>query len=314
MIKPNLFIVGEPKSGTTTLYQLLRQHPDVFLSEDKEPSFFCKDFIEESINFYGSNLFFHYQDLDSYLKLFKKARNEKIVGEATTRYLYSKTAAKEISNFNPDAKIVMMLREPVEFLHSLHSQYLSNPFEDERDFAKALALEKSRKKGKNIPKVAKFPSQLYYRERAKYAEHIQRFLNHFTTKQIFVIILENFRDDMEETYERLLNFLELPEFKPNFKIVNTNTEPHSQTLFNTMHSPRLKMFLWRVFPKSFFIKLRNLSTKLLLKKTKRTPLDSEVRKQLMRDCNPEVENINKLLNEKGLIHQDLKALWGYHAL
>ena len=73
MKKPNFFIVGEPKSGTTTLYDLLKTHPDIFMPEEKEPSYFSKDFIQETIDFFGENLFFHHTKLDSYLKLFNPA-------------------------------------------------------------------------------------------------------------------------------------------------------------------------------------------------------------------------------------------------
>jgi len=88
MKKPNLFIVGHPKSGTTALYNFLKQHPDIFMCPVKEPAFFCKDFIEESDLFHKQKSFY----LDSwsreqkvYLSLFADVKSEKIIGECSTR-------------------------------------------------------------------------------------------------------------------------------------------------------------------------------------------------------------------------------------
>jgi len=315
MKRPNFFIVGEPKSGTTTLYELLKVHPDIFMPEEKEPSYFSKDFISESIAFYGENLFFHHTQEDSYLELFKPAQNKKAIGEATTRYLYSKVAAKEIYNFDSNAKIIMMFREPVDLLHSLHSQFLSNSFEIESDFEKALGLEEKRKRGEFIHKMAKFPSVLYYRERVKFSEHVQRFLNVFPKDQIFIIIFDDFRADMKDIYKKVLDFLEVdPEFKPNFQISNVNNQPIFRAVFNKLQSPRFKMFFWKILPQPVFSKIRNFLEKLFLRPVKRPPLEDSLRQKLKKEFLPEVKAINALLNGENFIHCDLVKLWGYNTL
>ena len=119
-MKPNLFIVGQPKSGTTALHQFLGQHPEIFMSSIKEPHFFCSDFHLESDRAYGKQRFFDFRNESAYLQIFAKAEGAEIAGESSTNYLYSQVAAEKIYNFNPDAKIIIILREPAKFLYSLH--------------------------------------------------------------------------------------------------------------------------------------------------------------------------------------------------
>ena len=96
MNKPNLFIVGAPKCGTTSMFSYLQQHPDIFMSNNKEPHYFGSDLTRIG-NLYNFTE-------NEYLKLFLNANNEKIIGEASTHYLYSKTAPKEIKSFNKESK------------------------------------------------------------------------------------------------------------------------------------------------------------------------------------------------------------------
>ena len=114
MNKPNLFIVGAPKCGTTFLYHYLKQHPEIYFPDFKEPHFFGSDLIRKNGAYDLS--------LNNYKSLFNS--DKKIIGEASTFYIFSKNAAKEIYDFNPDAKIIIMLRNLVDLAYSLHSQLL----------------------------------------------------------------------------------------------------------------------------------------------------------------------------------------------
>ena len=87
-IKPNFFIVGTPKCGTTSIYEYLRKHPEVFMPSFKEPHFFGSDLVKNN-NVYIDNA-------TKYLDLFSNSNGKKMSGEASTHYLYSKMAAKEI--------------------------------------------------------------------------------------------------------------------------------------------------------------------------------------------------------------------------
>ena len=143
-MKPNFFIVGAPKCGTSALYEYLGAHPEIFMSPYKEPHFF------------GSDLQQRWRPTKSqYFSCFAKARDEKRVGEASVHYLYSKCAAAEIKEFCPEARIIIMLRDPVEMLYSLHSQSIFSGNEVINDFEEALEAEADRKLGRRIPRGIK---------------------------------------------------------------------------------------------------------------------------------------------------------------
>ncbi len=152
MTKPNLFIVGAPKCGTTFLYHYLKSHPDIYFPEFKEPHFFGSDLIRKN-NAYNLNL-------NQYHNLFKT--DKKIIGEASTFYIFSKNAAKEIYNFNPDAKIIIMLRDLVDLVYSMHSQFVFSGDEVIEDFKKALDIEHDRLNGRNIPNQTTVVNKLFY--------------------------------------------------------------------------------------------------------------------------------------------------------
>ena len=152
MKNPNLFIVGAPKSGTTFLYYYLKQHPDIYFPNFKEPHFFGSDLIRRNGAY---NL-----SLDEYQDLFKT--DKKIIGEASTFYIFSKDAPEEIYNFNPKAKIIIMLRDLVDLVHSLHSQFVFSGDEVIEDFTQALELEDSRLSGNSIPNQTTVVNKLFY--------------------------------------------------------------------------------------------------------------------------------------------------------
>ena len=126
--KPNFFIVGAPKCGTTALYEYLRPHPHIFMSKVKEPHFFANDL--------GTYPFI--KTLEEYTRLFTDSNEQHVrVGEASVYYLRSATAIANIHQFNPHAKIIAMFRNPVEMVHALHSQLLYVSEESESDFETA---------------------------------------------------------------------------------------------------------------------------------------------------------------------------------
>lgn len=165
---PNFFIVGAPKCGTTAVSEYLRNHPSIFMSFPKEPHHFSDDFAQ----------FREYRRLDDYMKLFRgRTQDHLIVGEASVWYLYSSSAVKSIYEFNKDAKILVMLRNPIDFVCSLHSQLLFAFNEDRPDFAEAWNLQEDRAKGINLPKTCIAPQFLQYRAVAKFGAQLEHFLS-----------------------------------------------------------------------------------------------------------------------------------------
>lgn len=298
------FIVGEPKSGTTALAHFLGQHPDVSMPSHKEPHFFCTDSIRESDKFHGKQLYFHVRDQDQYHDLFP--RDNRLKGDASTGYLYSKKAAENIHKYNPQAKIIVMLRNPVDFLHSLHMQYVNEATENIEDFEQALTAEKKRKKDwSETSRNVRCPSYLYYSERVKYTEQIKRYLRLFKKDRVLVLTHEEFKKNNDETYERVLQFLELNNgFKPDFKTIHGSKTPRNATVNKIVHNPKFKTALYKLLGSQKYTALHRRVNMLLLKPGARKKIPPQLRKRLSKKYADEVSKVSELVNI------DLGSIWG----
>ena len=306
MKKPNLFVVGLPKSGTTAIYEYLKQHPKVFMSEYKEPRFFATDLHKESDRFRGKGSFFPVRNMSDYLKLFESAGDRPVVGEASPHYIISKDAASNIHKFNPSAKILILVREPVDFLQSFHSEMVFNLHETEKDMEKALALESERRKGKNLPESAGTPSLLYYSEWLRYSDNIRRYLREFPRKQVKIIIFDDFRRDNLGVCRDVYRFLGIDDdFRPSLSDVN----PNKELRFAFMKSFLRKPIVWRavhsIIPVRIYGAIEGIFKRLFTREAPRKNISDEARKRLMRKYKPEVKKLSRLLG------RDLVKLWGY---
>lgn len=197
-VKANFFIVGMPRSGTTSLYTYLKQHPDIFLSIYKEPNFFSKDLSQSAYNI---------QDREGYDSLFAGAEGYKAVGEGSVWYLTSRLAAQEIHRYNPGSRFIVMLRNPIDMIYSLHDLYLRTGNDDVPDFGQALAIQARRIKGEMIPPACYFREGLYYTEVAGYYEKIKRFVDVFGRDRIHLIVFDDFSRDMGQSCRETFRFL-----------------------------------------------------------------------------------------------------------
>ncbi len=310
MKKPNLFIVGQPKSGTTALHQFLGQHPEIFMSSVKEPHYFCPDFHSESDQYYDSCRFFDFREESEYLQLFAKVKGEKVAGESSVNYLYSQVAASQIHQFNPEAKIIIVLREPAKFVYSLHSHYVKFTEENEPDFDRALALEAQRRQGKFTSPRVTSPSYLYYSERVKYYEQVKRYYDLFYRAQIKVVIFEEFRSQNEKIYREILEFLVVdPEFTPKYDAINVNKEVRFQGLNNLVNNPILKNISKNLLSQEFNEFIRDkVVEKLLWHKVPKSKMPAEIEVKLMQQYCSEVLKISELIGV------DLNTKWGYDRL
>src|SRR5688500_16472783 len=215
--RPNFFIVGAPKCGTTSLYNYLKAHPEVFMPEKKEPHYFCTDFYKPPR-----------LTPEQYLDLFASARGEKRIGEGSTWYIYSEEARRGIKEFDPQAKLIIMLRNPVSMMYSLHAQRLWLAREDIQDFEEALEAESDRQEGRRLPPYP-FPLQLlFYRDCARYSSHVGAYLERFGAEQVKVIIFEEFVRNTEDCYREICDFLGIDtNFRPDFEVHNSNKKLRS---------------------------------------------------------------------------------------
>lgn len=225
-VRPNFFIVGAPKCGTTAWAEYLKSHSDVGFAQDKEPHYFNTDFPD----------FRWARNEPEYLELFKGCEGKKAVGEASVIYLYSAEAAANIARFCPDAKILIFLRDPQGFLTSYHNQLLMNLDEDIRDFNTAWAL--SGKRADNPPKTCRDLKFLDYRAVAQFGQQIERYRAHFPDDQIMILKMEEWKTDPRATYLRVLGFLNLSDDgRTEFPVIHEAKHHASEAVAKLMQRP-----------------------------------------------------------------------------
>lgn len=225
-MKPNFFIIGAPKCGTTALSEYLRNHPNVFFSNPKEPYFFCQEIVKNAPA----------KTLTSYADLFANANSNHIaVGEGSVYYLYSAKAIRKIFQFAPDAKIVIMLRNPVEMIYSLYSQFIVNGTENTKSFEEAWRLQDDRLKGRNLPSKYKDIPLTQYGMIGKLGIQVKRVYKTFAANQIRIIFYEDFKDNTLEIYKNTLSFLSLQyDHRTDFPVINANKKVHSRLLIKAL--------------------------------------------------------------------------------
>jgi len=211
------------------MYSYLSQHPNIFMSPHKEPHYFGSD-LDRTDRVPMTET--------QYLELFAGAGDCPIVGEASVFYLYSRLAAQEIAKFEPKARILMMLRCPVDMIYSYHAQRLYGGREDISDFAEALRAEADRKRGRRLPPRVGLRQGLFYSDVGKYADQVARFFDRFPSRQVHVILYDEFQADVALSYRRTLEFLGVdPNFRPDLGIVNPNTVPRSRRFRDFITQP-----------------------------------------------------------------------------
>ncbi len=285
--KPDFFIVGAPKCGTTTLYDYLKTHPQVFMSEPKEPDYF------------GSDTFQLTRDEASYLALFAGAGPDVVAGEASALYLYSEVAAGKIRDFRPDAKIVIMLRQPADFLFSLHGQ-LSYDMHCENlgDFQTALDAEPDRRQGRRLPRgLAWEPRLLFYRECATFSTQVRRYLDAFGRDRVHFILFDDFVRDPQGEFSRLCRFLGVRDdvaIQPR----RSNTARHwrSKSLIHLFfRMPKPLLTAGRLVPRPIRHRARDAVLRFNEAKGHRKVFDPDLRRALTIEFTPEIRTLSDLI-------------------
>jgi hypothetical protein len=208
---PNLFIVGAARAGTTYLWRYLRSHPAVFMPASelrKEPSFFC---LEQNPS----------MSLEAYLSLFKNATPaQKWIGEASVAYLTDASSARQIHDFNPKSRIIILLRNPVDRAYSLYNWMVQDGYEFSPTFETALDLEK--KRGRDVQSNWFKPGWYWgyqYYPSGLYPPQVARFLNHFGDN-VLIILYESLKESPHLLQSRLHKFLQIDLPPPLPQIVN----------------------------------------------------------------------------------------------
>lgn len=180
------------------MYAYLRQHPEIWVSVHKEPHFFGSDLtpLPGAI-----------REEPLYLELFAGAGDRPRAGEGSVWYLLSEKAASEIRAFAPAARIIVLLREPAQMIHSLHSLFTRTGNEDLAALEDALAAEPERRNGRRIPPGAYLPEGLLYTHVARYADKVERYFEAFGRENVLCILFDDLVRDTPGVYRRTLEFL-----------------------------------------------------------------------------------------------------------
>jgi hypothetical protein len=239
--EPNFFIVGAAKAGTTSLYHYLRQHPDVFMPDDKEPWHFCN--LSEPAPYSSTR----YSDPGAYLALFADAGGRKAVGEASVSYLSSPGAAERIYARYPDARIIIVLRNPADRVYSWYNFLCQYGVEPGLSLERALADEDRRVAVAAERRDTWFVDEcVLYFQYGLIASKIEAFTSRFPKEHIHVALFDDLKARPAETTRAVFEFLDVdPAFTPeSFKVQNPTWFPLSVSLQHQFASrSRLHPFL-----------------------------------------------------------------------
>lgn len=281
-MKVDFFIVGAPKAGTTSLYHYLSEHPQVEMSSQKEPDYFSDKAINEQGMYYTKN---RVNSLAKYESLFVQ-KESVVYGEASVSYLFYENVPEDIKKYNPNAKIIIMLRNPIEraFSHYLMDYRLgliSDSFEN-------VLAKKSKHKNAHL-----FYQQ--YIEVSKYSKQIQRYLDFFEKDSILFIDYEDLKINVSKTVDQVYNFLHIStEFAADINTKhNTFTMPKNKVIRLIYSFVFLRKILTFLFP---IYLVKNIRV-LLFKSDKKPELLKETRSLLKRIFNDDIKNLEEVLSK-----------------
>jgi hypothetical protein len=200
----SLFIVGAPRTGTTSLAKALAAHPLICFSKPKETHFFIRPSAE------GVSV----QDIrrryeTAYFRTL--GPQHRVIAEGSVSYLYDPEAIRRILEFDPRASFVVGLRNPLELLPSYHARLLFTMEEDVADFEHAWRLQERRSRGEAIPRRCREPRLLQYAEVGRLGRHLRRLIEVAGRDRCFLVLFDDFRADPLRTYQNLLAFAGLPD-------------------------------------------------------------------------------------------------------
>src|SRR6201992_573398 len=313
--RPDFFIVGHQKCGTTALYRMLQEHPQIFMPAEKEPRFLIPELRARPRN---GRVPKRPTTFEGYFSLFAGAGPDQLAGEASPPYLRYPDVAPTIAEIRPDAKIIALLREPADFLRSFHGQMLHNRIETQKDFRKAMELELARRAGKRFPRGCNRKSWLLYSDHVRYAEQLKRFHACFPKEQVLVLIYEEYRRDNEAGVKEVLRFLDVDDEVP---VVTIDTRPLKDVRFQPLHQLTGAMQEARRNPSGVSPAVRAIDALVpaAARETfgeqwrrviyrKRAAPSEALMTELRRGFKGEVEAVSEYLG------RDLVSLWGYDRL
>jgi len=274
MNKPNFFLIGAPKCGTTSLYHYLTEHSQVFLPEIKEQHFFSQPEVKNTYyDVYFAN------SLEEYLDNYKDSKDEIVIADISPSYLYNEKSADKIKLFNPDAKIIAILREPIDraishYLMDLRIGYINKP----------------------LSHYLKDKTSTYYKEyigNSLYYDKVKYYKESFGDN-FLVLSFNDLKNNPKEIMYEVFNFLDIDKIELDFsKKYNTYAQPSTSLIYY------LRKFKIYNFSKSLIpINLKDKIKLLLEDSLKHKPKFEEEEKILSEIFSEENKKLEKLLGRK----------------
>jgi len=222
--KPNFFIIGVGKCGTTAMSEYLREHPAVFFSTPKEPHFFNTDSNKQKKASSWSE--------EDYLQnCFAGSGGYQAVGEGSPSYLRSEVAVSRILEFNPQAKFIVMVRDHISLFESHYWQHIKRGRESARTPEEAWRLQEVRLKNKEEGRIGFSQTGPLYKRGLQIGKQLEKLYQKVPRSKVQVIFFEDLKENPRREYLRVLNFLELADDgRTDFPVVNKRKTLRSQTV------------------------------------------------------------------------------------
>lgn len=300
MTLPNFLIIGAPKAGTSSLYEYLKQHPQIYMSPEKEPHFFGLE--KGKIDFRGPGDLHRYCNaatrIEDYLQLFEGVTNETAIGEASTSYLSNFKAPERIKQLIPQVKMIVILRNPVDSAYASYLHLMRDGDEKITDFATALQKEEER--------IAQnWEGIWHYKQRGFYYGQLKRYFDFFSQKQIKIYRYEDYTQELSKVLRDIFQFLDVDDsFIVDTSLqYNVSAMPKNILLNYLLIKPNffkstVNSFLPKTFRKTIadFLKNQNFN------QYQKPHLSLELRAKLTKEYKQDI------LQLQDLIKQDL-SLW-----
>lgn len=289
MSLPNFFVIGAPRCGTSTLYDGLAQYPDIFMSPVKEPWFFS---IGASTPPFNGPRDCYYRHLkgEEYERLFDSWSGQRVVGEASTDYLYSARALGSLQQEFGNARFIAILRHPADRAYSNFIQHVSQGREPCPSFGEALDAEGARER-------ENWCHYWLYRSLGFYGRQLERYYRYLSKDQLRVFLFEDFHDAPNQVCREIFEFLEIDaSFIPSFseKERNPGMVPSSVFLQGFLTQPSiLRTVVRSIIPSSLSARVLKL---ILTKRKLARPacMDADERRELLREYEDDMGMIESL--------------------
>lgn len=257
----------------------------VYMSTPKEPCYFDSD-----LPFPNSP-----RNEAQYLRCFKNASPQhRIIGEASSNYLFSQVAIPSILRFNPDARFIAMLRNPIDMAASLHAESVKSLVEDVTDFHEAWKLQAERRKGRSLPRVCYQKEFVLYGDFCKLGEQLTRLYSHVQPDRVHLVFFDELSRSPRDVYLQVLAFLGLPDDgRKGFPVLNARAAARSTLIRRLL--VRL-LALRESLPINVHTGLIRAALSLNLRYERRQPLDPAFRQELADYFRSDVALISRIAN------------------